>query len=86
MYCSGVLDTPNGLGEEHSRALRDIDGDSLFTQPPFEVAKISLQVYDEECQLTRRGYDGRIVRIESQTDVAGMRGMSFTYRLKRTMQ
>jgi hypothetical protein len=33
MYCSGVLDRPTGLGEEHSRALRDIDSDSPFTQP-----------------------------------------------------
>jgi len=32
-----------------------------------------LQVFDEERWLTRRGYDGRIVRIVSQLDVAGRR-------------
>jgi hypothetical protein len=53
--CSGVLDTPTGLGEEHGRARRDIYGDSPFTQSPFEVAEISLQVFDEVRWLTRRG-------------------------------
>jgi len=48
LYCSGVLDAPTGLGEKHRGALRDIDGDPPFTQPPFEVAEISLQVFDEE--------------------------------------
>jgi hypothetical protein len=73
LYCSGVLDAPTGLGEQHRGALRDIDGDPPFTQPTFKVAEISLQVFDEERWL-RRGYDGRIVRIESQLDVAGRRG------------
>jgi len=71
LYCSGVLDTPNGLGEKHSGALRVIDGDSPLTQPPFEAAEISLQLFDEERWLKRRGYVGRTVRIESQLDVAG---------------
>ena len=30
----GFRDAPTGLGEEHRGALRDIDGDHPFTQPP----------------------------------------------------
>jgi hypothetical protein len=41
LYCSGVLDTPTGLGEKHRGALLDIDGDPPFTQPTFEVAEMS---------------------------------------------
>ena len=74
LYCSGFWDAPAGFGEEHRGALRDIDGDPPFTQSPFEVAEISLQVFDEEHWLTRRGYDGRIVRIKSQLGVEGRRG------------
>ena len=74
LYCSGVLHRPTGLGEKKRGALRGIDGDRPFTLPPFEVAEISLQVFDEERCLTRCGYNGRIVRIERQLDVAGSRG------------
>ena len=77
LCCSGFLDALTGLGEEHRGALRDIYGDSPFAQPPFDVAEISLQVFDEERWLTGRDYDDRIVRIESQIDVAGRRGHIF---------
>ena len=77
LYCSEVLDAPTGLGEEHRGALRDIDGYPPFTQPPFEVAEINLQVFDEERWLTRRGYDGCIVRIEP----ARRGGKARAYRL-----
>ena len=46
LYCSWFRDAPVGLVEEHGGALRDINGDPPFTQPPLYVAKIGLQVFD----------------------------------------
>jgi len=42
------------------------------------LSQRSLQVFDEECWLTGRGNDGRVVRIESQLDLAG-RGWHIVY-------
>jgi len=49
--------------------LRDINGDSPFTQPPLKVVEVWLQVADKQRRLAGRGYDGRVVRTEGQLDV-----------------
>jgi len=77
LYCSGFSDAPAGFGEEHRGALRDIDGDPPFTQPQLQVIEVGLQVFDEHRWLMGRGYDSRVVRIESQLDVAGRRGRAY---------
>jgi len=43
---SGFRNAPIGLGEEHRGAIRDIDGDPPFTQPPLSVTAVRLQVSD----------------------------------------
>ena len=61
---SDFRDGPTGLTEEHRGTRRDIDGD------PHPLCHLStalgrLQVFDEQRWLTGRGYDGRIVYVES---------------------
>jgi hypothetical protein len=41
-----------------------------FTQPPLKVVEVRLQVDDKHRRLAGRGYDGRVVRVEGQLDVA----------------
>jgi len=63
LYCSGVLDTPTSLGQsiaELFEALMAI----LHSLNHRSRSLRCLQVFDEERWLTRRGYDGHIVRIE----------------------
>jgi len=36
-YLSGLDESPTGTREYHRGALRDINGDSPFTQPPLKV-------------------------------------------------
>ena len=74
LYCSGFRDSPTGLGEKYGRALRNVNSDPPFPQPPLQAAELGLQVFDEKRGLTGRGYDGRIIRIESQLHVAGRGG------------
>jgi len=38
-------------------------------QPPLKIVEVLLQVADVQRQLTGRGYDGRVVRLEGQLDV-----------------
>ena len=38
----------------------------LHCQPPFKMAEICLQAAEEQHRRARRGYDGRIVRVEGQ--------------------
>jgi len=45
---SGFWDASTGLSEEHRGALRDIDGDPPFSQPPLQVTEICLQVSDNQ--------------------------------------
>jgi hypothetical protein len=39
-YWSGLDGTPSGTREDFRGALRDINGDSPFNQPPLEVVEI----------------------------------------------
>jgi hypothetical protein len=63
-YWSGLDETPSGTREYYRGALRDINGDSPFTQPPLKFVEVGLQVADEQRLLAGRGYDGRVVRVE----------------------
>jgi len=83
-YWSGLNKAPSGTREDYHGALRDINGDSPFTQPPLKVVEVWLQVADKQRRLAGRGYDGRVVSVEGQIDVVRGWGMSLTYRLKRT--
>lgn len=47
------------------------------------AVEISLRVFDEQCRLMDRHYDGRVICVERQLEAAGGVGMSFTYKLKR---
>jgi hypothetical protein len=38
-YCSGLNETPSGTLEDYRGALRDINGDSAFTQPLLKVLR-----------------------------------------------
>jgi len=66
---SGLDEAPSGTREYYRGTLRHINGDSPFTQPPLKVIEIRLQVADKQRRLARRGYDGRIVRVEGKLDV-----------------
>ena len=61
---SGLDEAPSGTREDYRGALRDINGDSPFVQPPLKVIEIRLQVADKQRRFARRGYDGCIVRVE----------------------
>jgi len=39
-YWSGLDEAPSDTREDHRSALRDINGDSPFTQPPLKVVEI----------------------------------------------
>ena len=71
-YCSGLVEAPSSTREDYRGALRDINGNSPFTQPTLKIVEVWLQVADEQRRLARRGYDGRVVRVEGQFD--GVRG------------
>jgi hypothetical protein len=68
-YWSGLNDAATGSREDHRGALRDVDGNSPYTQPPLKVTEIGLQVADEQRRLAGRGYDGRTIRVNGQLDV-----------------
>jgi hypothetical protein len=63
-YWSGLDEAPSGKREDYRGALRDINVDSPFTQPPLKVVEIGLQVDDEQRRLRGRGCDGRVVCVE----------------------
>jgi len=63
-YWSGLDKAPSGTREDYRGALRDINGNSPFTQPPLKVVEVWLQVADKQGRLAGRGYDGRVVRVE----------------------
>jgi hypothetical protein len=50
-------EAPSGTREDYRGALKEINGDCPFTQP--------LQVAEVERRLAGRGYDSRVVRVES---------------------
>jgi hypothetical protein len=62
---SGFRDAFTGFSKEQRGALRDIDGDSPFSQPSLSVTEIRFQVFDEQHWLTGRGYDGRVIPLVS---------------------
>jgi hypothetical protein len=66
---SVLNESATGSREDHRGALRNADGDSLFTQPPLKVAEVRVQIADEQRRLAGRGYDGRIIRVKGQLDV-----------------
>jgi hypothetical protein len=47
----GLDEAPPGTREDYRDALRDINGDSPFTQPPLKVVEEGLQVADEQRRL-----------------------------------
>jgi hypothetical protein len=63
-YWSGLDEAPSDTREDYRGALRDINDDSPFTQPPLKVIEVRFQVADEQYRLAGRGYDGRVVRVE----------------------
>jgi len=83
-YWSGLYKAPSDTHENYRGALRDINGDFPFTQTPLKVVEVLLQVADKQRRLAGPRYDGRVVRVEGQLDVAQWWGMSLTFRLKRT--
>jgi len=60
----------SGRREEYCGDLRHINGDFPFTQPPLKMVELRLQAADKRRLLAGRGYDGRVVRLEDQLDVA----------------
>jgi len=68
-YWSGLDEAPSGTREYYRAALRDINGDSPFAQPPLKIVEVELQVADEQRQLAGRGYDGCVIRVEGKLDV-----------------
>ena len=68
-YWSGLDEAPSSMREDYRGALRNINGDSLFTQPPLQIIEVWLQVADEQRRLVGRGYDGRVICVEGQLDV-----------------
>ena len=83
-YWSVLEEEPSAMRGDYRGALRDINGDSQFTQPPLKFVEVRLA--DKESRLAGRGYDGRVVPVEGQLDVVRGWGMSLTYRLKRTRE
>jgi len=68
-YLSGLDEAPSGMWEDYRGALRDINGDSPFTQSPLKFVKVWLQVAGEQRRLAGRGYHVCVVRVEGQLDV-----------------
>jgi len=65
----GWMKRPSGRREDDRGALRDINGDSPFTQQPLKFVEVLLQVADKQRRLAGRRYDGRVFRVEGQLDV-----------------
>jgi len=57
-------EAPSGTREYYRGALGHINGDSPFTQQPLKVIEVRFHVADKQRRLARRGYDGRIIRVE----------------------
>ena len=68
-YWSGLDEALSGTCEDYRGALRHINGDSPFAQPPLKIVEVGFQVADKQCRLARLGYDGRVVRVEGQLNV-----------------
>jgi len=68
-YWLGLNEAPSGTREDYRSALRDISGDSPFTQALLKIVEVILQVADEQRRFVGRGYDGRVVIVEGQLDV-----------------
>ena len=69
-YWSGLGVAPSGTGEDYCGAVRGINGDIPLNQPPsMKIVEVRLKVADGQRRLVGRGYDGRVVRVESQIDV-----------------
>jgi len=58
-------EAPSSTREDYRGLLGNINDDSPFTQPPLKVVEVRLQVADEQRRLAGRGYDGRVIRVES---------------------
>ena len=72
-YWSGLDEAPSGTCEYYRAALRYINGDSPFAQPPLKVVEVGLQVAGEQRRLAGHGYDGRVICVKSQLEVVGWR-------------
>ena len=68
-YWSGLDEATSGTREDYRGAIRDINGDFQFFQPPLKIAAVRLQVADEQRWLAVSGYDGRVIRGEGELDV-----------------
>ena len=62
-------EAPSGTREDFRSALRHINGDSPFSQPPLKIVEVGFQVADNQRRIAGRGYDGRVLRAECQLDV-----------------
>ena len=82
----GLDRAPSGTREHYRIALRDINGDASFTQPPLKVVEFWPQVAEQQRLFAGRGYDGRVVNVEEQLDVVRGWSMSLTHRMKRTKE
>ena len=67
-YWSGLDEALSGPRENYSGALRDINGNSPFTQS-LKVVYVNLEVAKKQRRLWGSGYDGRVVRVEGKLDV-----------------
>jgi len=68
-YWSGLDKALSSTREDYRGALRHINGDSPFTQPPLKFVEVRLQVANKQRLLAGHGYDGRVARVEGQLDV-----------------
>ena len=67
----GVDDAQSRMREVYCGALRDINGDSPFTEPSLKIVEVRLHVPEEQHRLVGSGYDGRVDRGEGQINGAG---------------
>ena len=69
MILVGLDEELSGSREVYRGTLRDINGDSSFTQPPLNFVEVCSQVDDDQRRIAGRGYDGCVFRLEGQLDV-----------------
>ena len=66
-----VDDVQSRMREVYRGALRDINGDSPFTDPPLKIVQVRLNVPEKQHRLVGSGYVGSVDRGEGQINVVG---------------
>ena len=64
IYWPGLFDKPQVLSRAQQCPTR-VYAFSPVPKAGLETAETLLEVYDEQCRLARRGYDGLFVRVKS---------------------